>query len=91
VAVLWIAAFSDWLTLFAIALSHATSPVVAEPEVRHVELWHGNADQIASLAADHLAVGHIFAQVLADPAADNLAEAALIPLDFHNHGGGNDE
>ncbi len=76
---------ADRLALFAVALPDAAGAVVAEAEVRHVELRHRNADQIAALAADHLAVRDVLAQILADPAADDLAEAALIAFDFHDH------
>ena len=77
---------ADRLALFAVALADAAGAVLAEAEVRHVELRQGDADEIATLAADHLAVGDVLPQVLADPAADDLSEAALIAFDFHDHG-----
>ena len=86
-----LAALADRLALFAVALPDAAGAVLAVAEVRHVELRHGNADEIATLAADHLAVRDVLPQVLADPAADDLPEAALIALDFHDHGVENDE
>ena len=83
---LGIAALGDRLAFFAVALPDAAGAVVAEAEMGHVELRHGNADEIATLAADHLAVRDVLAQIFADPAADDLSEAALIALDFHDHG-----
>src|SRR5215212_5333620 len=84
--VLRIAAFGDGLALFAIALPDAPCPVVAKSEMRNIELRHRDTDQIATLPADHLAVRDVLAQILADSAADNLSKAALIALNFHDHG-----
>jgi hypothetical protein len=86
VAVIRIAASGNWLTLFAVALPHPTGSVVAKAKMGHVELRNRDADQISTAAADHLAMRHVFAQVLADPAANDLAKAALIALDFEDHG-----
>ena len=60
---------------FSLALADAARAILAEAEMRHVELRDGNADQIATLAADHLAVGDILPQILANLAADNLPES----------------
>src|SRR5262245_34800846 len=84
--VLWIAAFGDWLTFLAVPLPYATSAIVAETDMRHIELPHGDADEILPLASDHLAVRHVLSQVLANPAANDLSKAALISLDFEDHG-----
>src|SRR5687767_1670701 len=91
VAVLWIAALGDRLAFFTVTLPYAASSVVAKPEMRHIELRDWDTNKIATLAADHLAVRDVFAKILPDPAAYDLSEAALIPLDFHDHGWWNDE
>jgi hypothetical protein len=90
-AVFGIATSGNGLALFAIALPDSAGAVVAKPEMRYIELRHGDADKIATFAADHLAVRDVLAKILSDPAADDLSEAALIPLDFHDHGMWNDE
>src|SRR5215213_8308044 len=76
----------DRLTLFPVALPNTPCPVIAESKMRYIERRHGNADQIAAFPADHLAVRNVLPQILADLAADNLSKAALIALDFHDHG-----
>src|SRR4051794_8230294 len=85
-SVLGIAPLGNRLAFFPITLPNAPCPVVAEPKMRNIERRHGNADQIATLPADHLAVRNILPQILADPAAHNLSKAALIALNFHDHG-----
>ena len=85
-AILRIAALGNRLPFFAIALPYPACPVVAKAEMRHVKLRHRDADEIATLAADHLAVCHVLPQVFADPAANDLVKAALISLNFHDHG-----
>src|SRR3954447_12612387 len=84
-AILRIATLPYRLPFLTVALAHAPCPVVAETKMRHIELWHRDADEIPTLPADHLAVRHVLAKVFADPAADYLPETALIPLNFHHH------
>src|SRR4051812_33816432 len=84
--ILRIAALCNRLAFFPVALANAPCTVVPEPKMRHIERRHRNANQIASLPANHLAVSDVSAQVLADSAADNLSKAALIALNFHDHG-----
>src|SRR5215471_15002887 len=81
-----IAALRDRLPFFAVPLPDAPCPVIAESKMRHIERRYRYADEIPALPANHLAVRHILPQVLADPAANNLLEAALIALNFHDHG-----
>ena len=79
-----LARLADGIADVAVPLADAPGAVLAEPEPRHVELRHGNADEIATLAADHLAVGDVLPQILANPPADDLLEAACVAFDVHH-------
>src|SRR5262245_32520607 len=81
-----ITALRNRLPFFAVSLPYSACPVVAKSKMRHIERRHRYADEVPALPANHLAVRHILPQVLADPAANNLLEAALIALNFHDHG-----
>ncbi len=81
---LWLSS-RDGIALIPIPLSHATGTVLPISEVRHVELWNRNADEIFPLAADQLAVGNIFPQILANFSANDLLEATSILVDAEHH------
>ena len=70
---------------FSLALPYSPRAVLAEAEMRHIELGNGNADSISPTSADHFAVRNVFAQILANPTANDLLEAALVTFDVHCH------
>ena len=59
----------DRVALLARALAHAVLLVLAEAEVRQLDLRHGHADRALATAGDQLGGRQVLAQILADLAA----------------------
>src|SRR5262249_43231994 len=71
----------------ALAHAHPAGTLLAVAELRDVDLWQGNADQVLALLADHLAAADVLAQVRLNLAAHDLAEALVVAFDLLTHGG----
>ena len=78
-------ALAERIAALALALPDAALLLVAELEVRDVDLRQRDRDRVLALLRDHLALRDVLAEVLLDLAADDLAEAAVIEIDLLRH------
>src|SRR5207253_4178728 len=70
----------------AVALAGAAVALVAEAELRNVDLRQRDADQVLALLSNHLAATDVLAQVALHLAADKPAEPLVIALYLLPHG-----